>query len=94
MFIFRKILFFGAFSSVVRQMPGYDSQRRGTARTLPELIVLFYVLFVCKSVLYCCHQVSTQLQLTNISVYLIWYVFYEIMQAVWQVVLRPSRLRA
>jgi hypothetical protein len=33
--------FFRAFSSVVRQMPGYNLQRRGTAR-----IVLFYVLFV------------------------------------------------
>jgi hypothetical protein len=27
---------FRAFSSVVRQMPGYDPQRRGTARTLPN----------------------------------------------------------
>jgi hypothetical protein len=60
--------FFRALSSVVRQMPGYDSKRRATARTLPELIVLFCVLFMCKCVLYYCHVVSTQLQLTNISI--------------------------
>ena len=59
--------FFRAFSSVVRQMPRYNSQRRGTARTLPKLIVLFYVLFVCKCVLYYYHRVSTQIQLTNIQ---------------------------
>ena len=59
---------FRAFSSVVMQMPDYTSQRRGTARTLPQLIVLFCVLFVCKCVLYYCHRMSTYLQLTNISI--------------------------
>jgi len=45
-------------------MPGYNSQRRGTARTLPKLILFLYVLFVYICVLYYCHRLSTQLQLT------------------------------
>ena len=32
-----------------------------------KIFVSFYVLFVCKCVLYYCHWVATQLQLTNIS---------------------------
>jgi hypothetical protein len=38
------------FPSVVRQMPGYNSQRLGTANTLPNLFVLFSLLFV----FFCC----------------------------------------
>jgi hypothetical protein len=70
--------------SVVRQMPGYTPQRQGTVRTLliSELccsiycfvsIVLFYVLFVCKCVLYYCHWVSSQLQL-NVSYHIIYHI--------------------
>ena len=32
-----------------------------------KIVVLFYVLFVCKCVLYYCHRVTRKLQLTNIS---------------------------
>jgi hypothetical protein len=33
--------FFYAFSSVVKQMPGYNSQRRGMARTLLNQVIIF-----------------------------------------------------
>jgi hypothetical protein len=33
--LYRCYMFFRAFSSVVRQTPGYNSQRRGPARTFP-----------------------------------------------------------
>ena len=42
------------------------------------LFVLFYVSFVCKCVLYHCHRVFTQLQLTNIS-YIYIYIYYIIL---------------
>jgi hypothetical protein len=38
------------------------------------IIVLFYVLFVCKCVPYYCHRVTTQLQLTNISYCIIYHI--------------------
>jgi hypothetical protein len=69
--------FFRAFSSVVRQMPGYTSQSRGMARTLPNWWIVFCVLFVCKCVLYYCHRVATQLQL-NILYYIVSYIIYII----------------
>ena len=58
---------FPCLSSVVRKMPLYNSKRRGTAHTLPRLIVLFCVLFLGKCVLYYCNRLSTQLHLRNIS---------------------------
>jgi hypothetical protein len=86
---------FRAFSSVVRQMPGCNSQWWGTVHTLPNefdhsgfesqkafqpklLIVLFYVLFLCKCVLYYWHRVATQLQLINISYHIIYYTLPHI----------------
>jgi hypothetical protein len=36
----RRLRFFRAFSSVVRQMSGHNPQRRGTARTLPSCCVV------------------------------------------------------
>ena len=40
------------------------------------VFVLFYVFFVCKCVLYYCHRVLTQLQLTNISYLIISHCMY------------------
>jgi hypothetical protein len=70
---------FPCFSSVVRQMLGYNSQRWGTARTYKVFIFIvmyvplsvFCVLFVCKCVADYCHRVSTQLQLNYYYYYYI-----------------------
>jgi len=46
-------------------MPGYNSQKQDTACTLPKLIVLFYVFFVCKCVLYYCYRGHAVAQLVE-----------------------------
>jgi uncharacterized protein with PQ loop repeat len=58
------------FSSVVRQMPGYNSPRRGTARTLPNYIVNCVVLVVNCVVLFDC------IVLVNCVVLLLILLFY------------------
>ena len=79
------------FPSAVRQVPGYTLQRWGTVCTLRNYrtvlfhvllvsIVLFYVLFVCNCILYYCHQVATQLQLTNISYYIIYHIITQLLR--------------
>jgi hypothetical protein len=44
--------FFRAFSSVVRQMPGYNLPSRGTARTLPNFLYCSQIL-CCVKILCC-----------------------------------------
>jgi hypothetical protein len=77
---------FHAFSSVVSQMSGYNSQRRGTAHILPEMFVFFYVLFVlCLSVYCLCVNVhcitatcwQPNWTLTNIS-------YHKLIRILWQ----------
>jgi hypothetical protein len=48
-----RLRFFRAFSSVVMQMPGYNPQRRSTARNLPNFYVVLYISFVLCCSVYC-----------------------------------------
>jgi hypothetical protein len=81
--------FFHAFSSVVRQIPGYNSPSRARLALFQnfcvvlKIFVLLYVLFVlCRSVYCLCVNVycttATQLQLTNISYRIIYIISYHI----------------
>jgi hypothetical protein len=62
---------FPCFFLSLRQLAGNNSQTRGTARisrfflfiVIYVSLSVFCVLFVCKCVLYYCHQVLSQLQL-------------------------------
>ena len=47
---------------------GMHISRENQAFLVPSKRILFYVFFVCKCVLYYWHRVTTQLQLTNISI--------------------------
>jgi len=59
---------------------GFESQKAFQPKLL---IVLFCVLFLCKCVLYYCHQVSDQLQLTDISKYQIILCEFSIATLTW-----------
>jgi hypothetical protein len=61
---------FQCFFLSCKANPVCNSQRRGAALAPPKSFVLFCVLFLCKCVLYYRHRVSTQLQITNISIYI------------------------
>jgi hypothetical protein len=82
--------FFRAFSSVVKADVRVKPAKTGHCPHSSKIFVLFCVLFVsivsfcvlfvCKCVLYYCHRVATQLQLTNISYHIMSYhIIYHIL---------------
>jgi hypothetical protein len=71
--------FFRAFSSVVRQMPGYNSQRRGTVRTLPIIFVLFYVLSVSIVLFYVLFVSIVLFYVLFVSIVLFYVLFVSIL---------------
>ena len=74
-------------------MPGYvyNSQRRSTVHALPILVVLFYVFFLRKCVLYHCHRVPTQLRLTNISISNFYAVRDTDISCLWEILVVANR---
>ena len=78
---------FPCFFSAVRPMPGYNPQRRGTARTIPNFCVVlcivcfvsFCVFFVCICVLYYCHRLATQIAVNKCIIsYISHHISYHI----------------
>jgi hypothetical protein len=73
--------FFRAFSSVVSQMPGYNLQSRGTARTLPEILRSMYLFVLCHSAyclcvnVYCATSTGWQPNLQFNKYILFWLTF-------------------
>ena len=72
--------FFRAFSSVVRQMPGYNSQRRGTAPTLPKFLCCpMYCLFCVVLCIVCVYMCTVLLppgdNPTAINIYIYIYIY-------------------
>ena len=49
--------FFRAFFSVVRQMPGYNLPRRGTARNLPKFVCFYMYCLFCVVLCTVCVQI-------------------------------------
>jgi len=90
----RSLRVFRTFSSVVRQMPRYNPQRRGTVRTLPKLLFLYIFSVLCRSVyclcvnVYCtnatgCNQIVVNKYISYhisylVSYHIIYHILYHI----------------